>query len=50
MREVSVIQLPIETIVAPVGKSNPTFDFQTEIIFGGNGRVKIKNSLNLSKI
>ena len=36
-REVSITQLPIETIKAPVGKSNPSFDLQTNIIFGDNG-------------
>ena len=41
MREVSVTQLPIETIVAPVDKSVPTFDLQTDIIFGVNGGAKV---------
>ena len=29
--------MPIEIIVASVGKSDPAFDIQTDIIFGGNG-------------
>ena len=36
-REVSTTQLPIETIVTPVGKSDPAFDLRTDIIFDGNG-------------
>ena len=34
-REVSVTLLPIETIVAAVGKSDPVFDLQADIMFGG---------------
>ena len=29
--------MPIETIVAPVDKSNPALDLQIDFIFGGNG-------------
>ena len=36
-REVSANQLPIETIVAPVGKNEPALDLQTDISFGDNG-------------
>ena len=32
-----VTQLPIETIVVLVGKSNPAFDLQADSIFGYNG-------------
>ena len=45
MSEVSIIQLPIETVVAPVGKSDSTFDLQTDIFFGGNGGAKINKFL-----
>ena len=37
-REVSTTNLPIETIVTAVGKSDPPLDLQTDIIFDGNGR------------
>ena len=43
---VSVTQLQMETIVAPVGKSGFTFDLQTDIIFGGNGEAKVNNFLD----
>ena len=49
-REVSATQLPIETIVAPVGKSESELDLQTDIIFDGNGGVKINKSLAISKV
>ena len=49
MREVSTTQLPIESIVAPVGKGDPALDLQTDIIFNGNGRAKINKFLNYSK-
>ena len=42
-------QLPIETIIAPVGKSDPSFDLQADIIFGGNGGVKINKFLDCVK-
>ena len=48
-REISVTQLPIETIVALAGKSNPTFDLQTDIFFGGNGGAKLKKFLDCLK-
>ena len=40
--EVTITQLHIETIIAPVGKSDPSFDLQADIFFGGNGGAKIK--------
>ena len=40
--EVSVTQLPIETTVVLVGKNDPALN----IIFGGNGGVKINKSLD----
>ena len=43
------MQLPIETIVAPVGKSDSTFDLQTDIISGGNGGAKINKFLDCIK-
>ena len=49
MREISVTQLPIETTVAPVGKSNPTFDLQTDITFGGNSGAKVSMFLDSFK-
>ena len=39
----------IETIVAPVGKSDPVFDLQTNIIFGGNVGAKINKYLDCIK-
>ena len=39
-------QLSIETIVASVCKSDHSFDLQTDIIFGGNGGVKINKFLD----
>ena len=45
MREVSITQLPIEAIIAPVDKSDPSFDLQADIIFGGNGGAKINKFL-----
>ena len=39
----------IESIIAPVGKSNPSFDLQTDIIFGGNGGAKINKILDCVK-
>ena len=47
--EISVIQLLIETIVAPVGKCDPTFDFRTDIIFGGNDGTKV-NKIRLREV
>ena len=41
--------MPIETIIAPVGKSNPSFDLQTDIVFGGNGGAKINKFLDCLK-
>ena len=38
--------MPIETIVAPVGKSNSAFELQTDIIFVGNGGAKINKFLD----
>ena len=38
-------QLLIETMVASVGKSNPTLDLQTDTIFAGDDMSKIKKSL-----
>ena len=48
-REVSITQLPIETIVTPVGKSDPAFDLQADIIFGGNGGAMINTFLDFIK-
>ena len=42
-------QLHIETIVAPVGKSDPASDLQTDILFGGNGGAKINKFLDYVK-
>ena len=42
--------MPIETIVAPVGKSDPVFLLQITIIFSGNGRAKINEFLDCIKI
>ena len=44
--------MPIETIIAPVGKSDPSFDLQADIIFGGNGLLyanvnSLKNDLEV---
>ena len=41
--------MPIETIIAPVGKSDPSFDLQTDIIFGGNGGAKINKFIDCVK-
>ena len=41
--------MPIETIIAPVGKSDPSFDLQADIIFGGNGGGKINKFLDCVK-
>ena len=49
MREVSVTQWPIETLVAPVVKSDPMIDLQIDIIFGGNGGVKVNKFLDCIK-
>ena len=38
--------MPIKTIIAAVGKSDPAFDLQTDISFGGNGRANINKFLN----
>ena len=43
---VSITQLPIETIIARVGKSDPSFDLQADIIFGGNCGAKINKFLD----
>ena len=48
-REVSITQLLIETIISPVGKSDPSFDLQAEIIFGGNGGAMINKFLDCVK-
>ena len=37
-------KLPIKTIIAPAGKSDPSFDLQADIIFGGNGGARIKST------
>ena len=42
-------QLPIEAIVAPLGKKDPAFDLQTDIIFGGNGGAKVIKFLDSTK-
>ena len=39
-------QLLSATIVAPVGKSDPALDIQTEIIFCGKGGAKINKFLD----
>ena len=49
MREVSVTQLPIENIVARVGKSDLEFDLQTDIILGGNDGAKVNKCLDCIK-
>ena len=36
MIEVSATQLPVETIIAPVGKIDSAFNLQADIIFGSN--------------
>ena len=41
MKDVSSTQLAVETMVAPVGKSDSTLDLQIDINFHGKGRVKI---------
>ena len=41
--------MPIETIVAPVDMSDPAFDLQTEIIFGGKDGPKINKFLDSIK-
>ena len=38
--------MPIETIVAPLGKSDPALDLQADIIFGGIGGAKINRFLD----
>ena len=44
--------MSIETIIAPVDKSDSSFDLQADNIFGGNGGAKLKkiNSLTVSKV
>ena len=37
---------PIDTIVAPVGKSGPVLDLKSDIIFGDKGEAKINKFLN----
>ena len=39
----SIAQLQI--IVAPIDKTHPVFDLQTDNIFGGNGRAKVNKFL-----
>ena len=34
--------MPIETIVVPADRSDSALDLQTDFIFGGNDRTKIK--------
>ena len=41
--------MPIETIVAAVGKSDPAFDLQADIIFDGNFGAKINKLLDCIK-
>ena len=41
--------MAIETIVETVGKTDPAFDLQSDIIFGGNGRAKINKFLDCIK-
>ena len=41
--------MPIETIITPVGKSDPSFDLQGDIIFGVNGGAKINKFLDCVK-
>ena len=41
--------MPIETIVATFGKSDPAFDLQADIIFSGNGRAKSNKFLDYIK-
>ena len=41
--------MPIDTIVAPVGKNEPALEFQTVIIFGGNGGAKINKFFDCIK-
>ena len=48
-REVSAAQLAIETIEAPVGKSHPALDLQTDIIFSDSGESKINRFLGYRK-
>ena len=38
-------QLPVETIKAPVDKSDFALDLQTDISFGGNGAARINKLL-----
>ena len=45
-RGLSATHLPIETIVAPVGKSDPALDLQTDIIVGDNVGAKINKFLD----
>ena len=48
-KEVSVTQLPIETIIATVDKSDLKFHLQTDVIFGGNGGAKVNKFLDCVK-
>ena len=41
--------MPIESIVAPVDKSDHMFDLQTDIIFGGEGGAKVNKFLDCVK-
>lgn len=44
----SATQLFIEVEIIPVGKSDPIFDLQVEIIFAGNHKVKINKLIGIS--
>ena len=48
-REVSATQLPIKTLVVPIGKSDPALGLRTDIIFGGNVGAKINKFLDYIK-
>lgn len=51
MTEVSATQLPADTIVTSVGKTNSSFDPQSVIILTGNGRTKNKKLVyNIERI
>ena len=49
MTEVSITQLTIEIMVAPVGKSDPAFGLHSEITFGGKGGANIIKFLDCIK-
>lgn len=37
--------MPTKAIVLPAGKSNSSFDVQTDIIFASNGEIEINKSI-----